>query len=124
MKGLYKQLGENVRAARKEKKVTQAALAETLGISPSHFSGMERGKKRFTVEQLATISMYLQVPMERFIAGLSGIEMVAGQEAKMELPRAKAAQEFDLITRKLSPKDVDNILDVCKIFADSIIDKS
>lgn len=120
MKGLYKQLGENVRTARKEKKETQAVLAEVLGISPAHFSGMETGKKKFTVEQLATISLYLRVPMERFIGGLSGVEMEAGEGRRADMPRAKAVQEFDLITRKLPQEKLDAILEVCRIFVDSV----
>ena len=42
----YKVIGRHIRAARKQKKMTQEAVAEALGVSLNHFGKVERGDVR------------------------------------------------------------------------------
>ena len=57
----YKAIGRNVSSARKEKSLTQAQLADQLGMSALHLGRMERGERPVSLEQLARIAERLGV---------------------------------------------------------------
>jgi transcriptional regulator with XRE-family HTH domain len=66
---LHKQIGKNVRKARKEKKISQLKLAYALGyksVSPISSAEIYYNKIHFNIEQLAKISYILEVPIEEF----------------------------------------------------------
>lgn len=62
-------IGDRIRALRKERRWTQAQLAELLGISQNHLSGLERGQGSFTAEHLLTILKNFNVPIDYFSPG-------------------------------------------------------
>ena len=119
---LYKHIGENVRAARKKANVTQAKLAEALGISTSHFSGLECGKKKFNFAQVVAIARYLKVPLNALLAGL--IDEEAQAEASMDeieyFPAKHAAQDFARLIRNCSQEEINAILEVCRIMVEQM----
>lgn len=49
-------IGKNIRKARKAAGLTQAQTAERIGISPLHYSRLERGERSVSLKQLALIS--------------------------------------------------------------------
>ncbi len=59
-------IGERVRALRKERRWTQAQLAKLLGISQNYLSVLERGQGFFTAEHLLSILKTFNVPIDYF----------------------------------------------------------
>ncbi len=56
-------LGDSIKAFRKERKLTQAQLAELCGITTTYLSLVENGKKEPTVALMKTIATQLKVPL-------------------------------------------------------------
>lgn len=63
---LRSSIGAKVRELRRERRWTQARLAELLGISQNYLSVLERGQGSFTAEQLLTILKHFNVPIDYF----------------------------------------------------------
>ena len=57
----FREIGMRIRDARKKKKLTQAALADMVGIAHSHMSDIERGETKLGVDILIRISETLEV---------------------------------------------------------------
>ncbi len=114
---IYKHVGDNVRAARKKAKVTQAKLAEVLGLSTSHFSGMERGKKKFTIAHIVTIARYLDVPAATMLTGLTseGVDVEIPRNETLNFPVKQAVQDFCQLIRNCSQEEINAILEVSRI---------
>jgi len=116
MDPFYVHLGENVKSARKKARITQAALAEVIGVSPSHFSGMECGKKRFNVHQLEMISRYLGIPFLNLFTGLVDEKFEADFNIQYEpSPTQDAARQFQHIIRNCSQEQIDAVLETVSI---------
>ncbi|MDP9385843.1 MAG: helix-turn-helix domain-containing protein [Actinomycetota bacterium] len=56
---LAKQVGEAVRSARRQASLTQAQVAERLGVSPPYVANVEAGRENITLGQLANIAAAL-----------------------------------------------------------------
>lgn len=54
-------LGKRIQALRKEKKLSQAELAEFVGIEPNNLSRIENGKNYPTPENIAKIANSLDI---------------------------------------------------------------
>lgn len=59
-----KQLGEAVRKTRRRTQLTQAALAERLGVSAPYVANVEAGRENVTVGQMAIIAAALGAGLE------------------------------------------------------------
>lgn len=57
---MYAAIGSNIRALRREKKLTQEQLAELADISPSFLGHIERGTRQMSVETLYRIADALE----------------------------------------------------------------
>ena len=119
---IYKCVGENVRSARKKAHVTQAKLAEVLNVSTSHFSGMERGYKKFTIAHIVTIARYLKIPASALLAGLTNeVSDVETHESEMlSLPAQQAAHDFCRLVQNCSQEEIESILEICSIVVEQI----
>lgn len=71
MKVSYTAIGRNIRAARNKARLTQAQMAERLGMSVLHYGRLERGNRNISLDQLAAISVILQVPVAELLRGMS-----------------------------------------------------
>src|SRR5512138_2205839 len=56
-----KQIGERLRALRQARELTQAELAEILGTKHTNVSGVERGVRGLTVQQIVKLARALDV---------------------------------------------------------------
>lgn len=65
----YKTIGSNIKKARKAQKLTQAQVAELIGISLLHFGRLERGDRNVSLAQLARVADALHVPFDSLLAG-------------------------------------------------------
>lgn len=65
----YAVMGAKIRAARKEKKMTQNQVADLCGISAAFFGHIERGTRIASVETLVAIAAALQVSIDSLVQG-------------------------------------------------------
>lgn len=61
MNSKLKDIGLRIRQARKDKKLSQAELADLMDVSTPYISDLETGKVNFSVEALIKISEALQI---------------------------------------------------------------
>lgn len=61
MDNKLKEVGERIRTARKNLKLSQSELSEQLGISPSHMSDIENGKTNIGLDIFMRLTETLQV---------------------------------------------------------------
>ena len=61
------EIGQLIRKKRKEKKITQEALALQSGIDRSYIGRIERGEVNLTVEKLYEIATALEVDMKELL---------------------------------------------------------
>lgn len=64
MTDIKRQVGQQIRAARKAKGYTQKELGEKLGVGETTVSHYEAGKQNLTIETLARIATVLGVEFE------------------------------------------------------------
>lgn len=67
----YKVIGRHIRAARKQKKMTQEAVAEAIEMSSAHFGKVERGDRPINLHRLSQLSQLLEIPLEKLVEGAS-----------------------------------------------------
>lgn len=65
----YKVIGRHIRAARKQKGLTQEDVADMIGMSPNHFGKVERGDRPINLQRLSQLSQVLEVPLEKLVEG-------------------------------------------------------
>ena len=63
-----KEVAERIRTLRESKKMTQNALANQAGVSPTYINQLERGEKSPTVEYLGHICWGLGITLEDFFS--------------------------------------------------------
>lgn len=61
MKDDAKKLGENLKALRTKKNITQTGLAKTLGVDKSFVSNIESGKTNPTLSTITNLAQALEV---------------------------------------------------------------
>ncbi len=80
-----KEIGARIRAARKEKGLTQMQLAEKVGVSFQQIQKYETGKDRIFVERLQQIAQALEVPISYFFKDFNEKASLDGAESSYEL---------------------------------------
>lgn len=65
----YLSIGQRIRSARKQKKISQETLAENLDVSPVYVSRIENGKAKLSLELLVRISICLKFSPGYFLSG-------------------------------------------------------
>lgn len=63
----YKSLGENIRAYRKNAKLTQAQLAEIIGYSDSYIGQIENARTKPSLEAVVRIAKALSVTVDQLL---------------------------------------------------------
>ena len=63
------EIGLRLKQTRKERKLTQEKLAESLGISQKHYSEVERGITGLSVKHLIQISDILSISLDYLLKG-------------------------------------------------------
>lgn len=62
-------IGARVRALRDERGLTQAKLADALGLTQSNVSAMERGDRGLTIHQAVKLARILHVTVDELLTG-------------------------------------------------------
>ena len=65
----YNLLGERMRELRRNKGLTQSALAEKTGLSSQYICLIESGKKKASLNSLLSISNALDITLDEFMYG-------------------------------------------------------
>lgn len=63
-------MGEAIREARKDKRISQEELAYLADVTEQHISNIEYGKSNTSILVYIRIMMALNLPFERLLAGL------------------------------------------------------
>jgi len=83
---------------------TQVELAETLGVSQSHISEVEKGKREVTIELLGKYSRELNVPMSSLMLFAEKVEGAPPISRGRVFLAGKALQ----FLKRLIPDDIKN----------------
>ena len=60
---LLKSIGQTIRSLRRQRRLTQEALADLANIDRSYMSSIERGQRNISVLNVARIASALEVPL-------------------------------------------------------------
>ena len=74
-----REIGEKIRRLREKENITQNALANRAGISPTYIYQLEQGLKSPTVEYLGYICAGLNISLAEFFAEEQSEKNVAGR---------------------------------------------
>jgi transcriptional regulator with XRE-family HTH domain len=96
-------LGRDLRALRKQRGLTLAALAETLGRSVGWLSQVERGLSELSIEDLRGLAKALGVPLSWFLTHDEGMEAERGFVVRRGRRRRIGSAETGLTEELLSP---------------------
>lgn len=109
-------LGKRVRRRRVELRLSQAALAERLGVACQQVQKYEGGKNRIAVSRLIDIATALDAPVSYFISGLASSR--GGRDGDFADPPVTASTEgaemFRLFGRVTTAAERQRILAVVR----------
>ena len=100
----YKEMGKRIQNKRKLLKITQEHLAETIDVSPSYISEIERGTSICSLSVLVDISNVLDMNLDNLIKGIT--------ENNIDYSFSEIIKDIPEKNRKLFIK-------ICKNIADS-----
>lgn len=90
-KAFFEQLGARMARLRKDQSITQAQMAEWLGVSQQTINAYEVGRRRIQVSALPTVARLLGVSVEELV----GEESKPGKRG----PAPKIQQQLERITQ-------------------------
>lgn len=99
----YKRLGEKIKKERLVNKLTQAKLAEKVGISPTFLGQIERGEKIPSLETVVNIAVTLNVTID-------------GLLFETELSNSIIISELSLALSKISNSEKLLLIDIIRCF--------
>ncbi|MGH6613393.1 helix-turn-helix domain-containing protein [Sphingomonas sp.] len=106
--GFFKELGARIAHARKERGLTQQALAEQLGIAQQTLAHYEVARARIAASLLPRVAELLDLSLDELLVGRPTIRL-PGKRG----PASRIEQQIDAVTRlpKASQKAVWQLLD-------------
>lgn len=93
----YKLIGQQVRAVRKSRNLTQAALAERADLSIPYISHIERGRKKVSLDALVRIANGLDMTVDQLLSGNQAANQTAYFPEVQELLADCTLQERKII---------------------------
>lgn len=79
----YTFIGNQIKIIRKQKKLTQAQLAEAVGISPQFVSKIETGQNIMSLETFIKIADFLEVSTDELLRGAK----LPSKNMEQEIPK-------------------------------------
>ena len=101
-------IGHKIRAFRKEKGLSQSALADLIDISTESISNLERGIHRPTFETMIKISEQLNIPLGNFVDD--------APDNKMKSSRRDMIAELNAIAHNLSDTNLEVAINQMRAF--------
>lgn len=104
----FRELGERIAAARKERGLTQAQLAEALGIAQQTLGHYEVARARIAADLLPRLAEALDISLDELLKGEPTVR-IPGKRG----PASRLEQQLDAITRlpKAKQKMVSELID-------------
>lgn len=96
-RAFFAELGERIAALRKEQSITQAQLAEALGVSQQTVQAYEVGRRRIPVSALPALARTLHRPIEELL----GEPQTAGRRRG---PPPRLQQHMERISQLPKPR--------------------
>lgn len=69
------EMGDRIRECRKQKKLSQADLAEKIGVSDNTISNMETGNNNVKLENIEKVADFFEVSLDYLIKGMGQAPM-------------------------------------------------
>lgn len=112
-----KELGVRIKTGRMSRNMTQADLAEALGVAPSTVGMWEQGRREPDLDSIEALADIYNVPMSFFIEQ-DDVRRLPNDVTQFDIDRLEALHQnpklgllFDR-QRKLSEKDIDIMLSI------------
>ena len=105
------ELGELIRKARTEAKLSQGELAEAAYVNQAAVSLIEKGKRSITAEEIVYLSIALNKPISYFFSGPKIRQINTGELTVLE-------EELLIQARKLDTDDLKRIIAQIKAIID------
>ena len=107
MDDCLKGIGARIRQARKERSLTQSALAEKLDISVSHMSDIETGRTNFGIDIFMRITEILQVSADSLLrTNVPEVDAVYSAELKGLMEGCSSSEQEAMLKTIRSMKTV------------------
>ena len=107
MDDCVKGIGARIREARKERGLTQSALAEKLDISVSHMSDIETGRTNFGIDIFMRITEILQVSADSLLrTNVPEVDAVYSAELKGLMEGCSSSEKEAMLKTLRSMKTV------------------
>lgn len=97
----YREVGLKIREARDQKKLTQEDLAQTVGLTRTSLTNIEKGRQKFLLHTFVAIASALEVTPAKLLPGANEVLQKLG----VELPASLPPEELDFIARAVSPRN-------------------
>lgn len=106
-KDFFKELGARLSTLRQARGLTQAQVAERIGVSQQTVNSFERGRRRVPVSQLTPLAKLLAISVEELL------DQKAAAKTGRRGPASRLEQQIEQIRRlpKAKQKFVSEILD-------------
>lgn len=105
----YKKIGQRIKKARTDKKITQQKLCDALNISLFHYSKIENAKVSVTLDTLAELALFLDLEINYLITGTSKID------------KQYLSNELSIIFNECTKPQQQLIIEMAKLIAKSEI---
>lgn len=100
----YGLMGARIKQARKNKRYTQAQIAEIIDMSSKNFSQLERGETGMSISTLISLCKTLEVSADYILFGVHG----ANQKSSVDLLLSNLNEEQQLYAEKMIAVYVDS----------------
>ena len=94
----YYDIGQRIRALRRERKLSQEQLAEKVWISTTHMSHIENGSTKLSLPVLVDLAAALDVSANELLSGQSSQGRSAGYEQVKEILNGCSERQIRIIT--------------------------
>lgn len=97
----YAALGKRIKKERKQRKITQAKLAERVGLEKSNISHIECGVSKPSIDTLVNIANELGVTLDALICDSLDIERNTYENELLQLTKDCTPEELRFLTDTL-----------------------
>ena len=104
MEEILGQIGKRLYKRRKERGLTQEAMAERLGMSLTFYGGIERGRKRLSIEKILLVYEQTGMDPDYLLTGKGPLD-----QAVMEIFKSCPEEKRPVLEQILS-----NLTELCR----------
>ena len=114
----YTVIGRHIRAARKQKHLTQEDVADMIDMSPAHFGKVERGERPVNLQRLSQIGHVLDIPLEKLVEGASVADDGCAVRFEADGDDTDFLESIESISKGCSPQALRLMIRLCAAVAE------